>query len=65
MRKSIKNQLKIIQNGSRNHQNPSKIDAQIEAQKKHDFFYEKMTLGIPARLIDLRSKVVQNGIQKS
>ena len=45
MRKSIKNPLKIIQNGSRNHQNPSKIDAQIEAQKKHDFFMKKSRLG--------------------
>ena len=64
MRKSIKNRLKIIQNGSRNHQNPSKIDAQIEAQKKHDFF-EKVTLGIPVRSRHWGPKVVQNGIQKS
>ena len=65
MRKSIKNPLTIIQNWSRNHQNPSKIDAQIEAQKKQDFFLKKVTFRIAVGIIDLEPKVVQNGIQKS
>ena len=65
MRKSIKNPLKNIQNGSRNHQNPSKIDAQIEAQKKHDFCLKKVTSGIAVGWMEFDPKVVQNGIQKS